>query len=45
MKILLVLDNKKNGETAAPSVYLHLNQDLKQLAFSSHLENDINGFK
>ncbi len=45
MKILLILDNKKNGEAAAPSVYIHLNQELKQLAFSSHLENYINGFK
>jgi hypothetical protein len=45
MKIILISDHKKNGQAAAPSVYLHLNQELKQLAFSSHLENYLNDFK
>lgn len=45
MKILLISDPKKNGQAAAPSVYIHLYQELKQLAFSSHLENYLNDFK
>ena len=45
MKILLISDHKKTREAAAPSLYLHLNQELKQLAFSSHMENYINDFK
>jgi hypothetical protein len=45
MKVLLISDHKKNGEAAAPSVYIHLNQEVKQLAFSRHLEKSINDFK
>lgn len=29
-------------EAAAPSVYIHLNKELKQLAFPSHREKYIN---
>ncbi len=45
MKIILISGHKKNGEAADPSVYLNLNKELKQLAFSSHMENYINDFK
>ena len=45
MKIILISDHKKNGQAAAPSVYLHVNQELKQLAFSSQRENYLHDFK
>ncbi len=45
MKILLISDHKKNGQAAAPSVNFHLNQEIKQLAFYSHLENYLTDFK
>ncbi len=45
MKILLISDHKKNWGAGASGVYLHLNQELKQLAFHSHREKSINDFK
>jgi hypothetical protein len=45
MKFLVISEHKNTGQAAAPSVYLHLNQELKQLAFSSYRENYLNDFK
>ena len=39
MKILLISGHKKNWGAGASSVYLHLNQELQQLACYSHLFN------
>lgn len=39
MKIILVSGHKKNWGAGASTVYLHLNQELQQLACQSHLYN------